>query len=375
MKKKAGKLPPYDLLVRERREPDGREVTTGVLFVSNTGRSATSALGRRPECEPPPDHRLLVNDRSALSTGPREEWEGLLGLAAAGVVALARVGGEEDAQRAFVLQLLRLRTREADQTEVDLGGIAAAVAEPDAHGLEDADRFIRKAEREKLARKLNVLLHGPAAGLYTGGTPLDLDAMGHAEGPGKTALNVIYLNALADDDQKHFFVAALAAEVYRWMIAMPGPTSGRPRLLFYLDEARDFIPAGTAKPPAKLPLIRLFTQGRKYGVACLLCTQSPRSVDYNVFGNCSTKLVGRLESAQDLERVAEWFGNAGAPPWLAGRKGAEAGSFVGCWPGMPPALEGRAVLSRPLFSLHQGAWSPVRLESERTRAEADPAGT
>jgi DNA helicase HerA-like ATPase len=72
---------------------------------------------------------------------------------------------------------------------------------------------------------------------------------------------------------------------------------------------------GGAKPPAKDPLIRLFTQGRKYGVACLLCTQSPRSVDYNVFGNCSTKLIGRLESDQDLDRVADWFTTQGpAPP-------------------------------------------------------------
>jgi hypothetical protein len=100
-------------------------------------------------------------------------------------------------------------------------------------------------------------------------------------------------------------------------------------------------------------------------VACLLCTQSSRSVDYNVFGNCSTKLVGRLESAQDLDRVADWFTTEGpAPPWLPGRKGAQAGSFVGRWPGIAPALEGQAFRSRSLFSLHEGAWSPYRLEVE-----------
>jgi hypothetical protein len=215
---------------------------------------------------------------------------------------------------------------------------------------------------------------GPAAGLFSGGRRLDLDAMCRPEAPGKTPLNVIYLNALAGDDQKHSFMAALAAEIYRWMITSLDAAPGRPNVLFYLDEARDYIPAGTAKPPAKLPLIRLFTQGRKYGVACLLCTQSPRSVDYNVFGNCSTKLVGRLESAQDLERVADWFTTDGpAPPWLAGRKGAGAGSFVGRWPHMDPALDGRAIRSRSLYSLHEGAWSPDRLEREMGAARTAPA--
>src|SRR5690242_4733679 len=194
--------------------------------------------------------------------------------------------------------------------------------------------------------------------------------------PDRTPLNVIYLNALADDDQKHHFVAALAAEIYRWMITTLDATQSRPHLLFYLDEARDYIPAGTSKPPAKAPLIRLFTQGRKYGVACLLCTQSPRSVDYNVFGNCSTKLVGRLESQQDLDRVADWFTVEGpAPAWLSGRKGAEAGSFAGRWPKIVPALEGEVFMSRFLYSLHEGAWSPDRLEREVAAEQAREAGS
>jgi hypothetical protein len=55
-------MPPYDVLVREHREHDAKEITTGVLFVTNSGRSATEALRRLLNDEHPPDHRLLVTD-------------------------------------------------------------------------------------------------------------------------------------------------------------------------------------------------------------------------------------------------------------------------------------------------------------------------
>jgi hypothetical protein len=99
--------------------------------------------------------------------------------------------------------------------------------------------------------------------------------------------------------------------------------AGRRRRLADLDEARDSLPAGTARPPDKRPLIRLFARGRQSVAGCLLGTRSLRSVDADVFGDGSTRLVGRLVGAQDLERVAEWFGKGGPTPVrLSGRKGA-----------------------------------------------------
>jgi uncharacterized protein len=324
-----------------------------------------SSHGRRLSLDP---IHLPGRDELARIANPdrrEEEWQELLGAAAAQLVGLAKVGGETDSQQTFLLQVFRRLAGGEHGRDVSLEAIAGAASDPESIGMDDPDQLIKKSERTKLARKLHALRLGPASTLFTGGTRLDLDAMCRPDVAGKTPLNVIYLNALVDDDLKHFFTAALASEIYRWMITSLDATTGRPSVLFYLDEARDYIPAGTAKPPAKGPLIRLFTQGRKYGVACLLCTQSPRSVDYNVFGNCSTKLVGRLESQQDLERVAQWFTAEGPiPPWISGRKGAPAGSFVGRWPQMPAEVEGRPFRSRALFSLHEGAWSPDRLERE-----------
>ncbi|HMC63571.1 MAG TPA: DUF87 domain-containing protein, partial [Gemmataceae bacterium] len=294
----------------------------------------------------------------------REELEGLLSTIAGNLVSLAKAGGDADCQRTFLFQILQHLTSNSKSAVLSLEDVAAAVDQPGTAGIEDPDRFIKKSERDKVARKLNALLFGPTANLFTGGHPLDLEGLLRPSEPGKVPLNVLYLNALPDDDQKQFFVAALAAEIYRWMVTT-GSSSASPQLLFYLDEARDYIPAGVRKPVAKDALKRLFAQGRKYGVACLFCTQSPRSVDYEVFGNCSTKIIGRLESTQDVERVAEWFTKEGAAPaWLEERIGAAAGTFVARWPGMPAELEGRTWESRALFSLHEGAWSPERVERE-----------
>ena len=294
---------------------------------------------------------------------------------AGNLTSLAAVGGETESQRTFLYTLISQLPRTG---AIRLRDIVGALREPESLGIEEPDFMIKKPEREKLARRLYSYVDGPASTLFTGGMRLDLDRMITPTESGRTPLNIIYLNALTSDDQKHFFLAALAAEIYRWMITSLEVVNGRPNLLFYLDEARDYIPAGMRKPPAKEPLIRLFTQGRKFGVGCLLCTQSPRSVDYNVFGNCSTKIIGRLEAAQDVERVGEWFATTGAVPgWVAARKGAEKGSFVARWPDMPSELEGASFKSRMLFSAHDGAWSPDRVEravdESRLREQARPS--
>jgi DNA helicase HerA-like ATPase len=216
-----------------------------------------------------------------------EEREALLATVAGNVISLARAGGEVDSQQTFVLQLLRRLAARPWPEVLMLEELARAVHDPEAAGLNNADDFIRKAERERLARKLRGLTHGPMAPLFTGGSPLDLDELRRPGEPGRVTLNVFYLNALPGDEQKQAFVAVLAAEVYRWMITRGGQGLS---LLFYLDEAKDYLPAGTRQVPAKNPLLRLLAQGRKYGVAFQLCTQSPRSVDYQAFTNCSTKL-------------------------------------------------------------------------------------
>lgn len=291
-----------------------------------------------------------------------EVQQQVLSSAAANLVSLAQAGGETESQQTLLMLIMQSLLKRSPR-QVGLTDVIGALRDPSTVGIDDADDVVRRPERQKLARLLNNLQQGPAAPLFRRGVPLDIDTLVTPFESGKTPLNVIYLNHLTDDRQKQFLVSVLANEVYRWMQTRDPSTTRQ--LVVYLDEARDFLPAGARLPPAKIPLRRLFSQGRKYGVACVAAAQSPRSVEYEALSNCSTKLIGRLESQQDVERVRDWFSRESGPPsWLAGRKGAPAGSFVGRWPGIDAQREGESFSGRPLFSLHQGAWSPDQVEQE-----------
>ncbi len=302
--------------------------------------------------------------REASAERREEEYTGMMDSVALNLVGLVSAGKKSvDAQQAFVARVLRALVESTPRESLELSEIASAVIEPESVGIADADHFIKKSERETLGRQINALAYGPLKKLFTGGVALDIDRMRTPVTPGKVPLNIIYLNALTDVE-KHAFLAALATEVYRWMCCAGGDPS-RPQLLFYLDEARDFLPAGASKPVAKMPVTRLFTQARKFGVGCLVCTQSPRSVDYNIFGNCSTKLIGKLETPQDSDTIGKWFETDGPKPdWIRQRTGAESGSFVGRWPGQDASVSGQVFQSRILFSSHGGAWTPDRVEAE-----------
>ena len=73
-------------------------------------------------------------------------------------------------------------------------------------------------------------------------------------------------------------------------------------------------------------------------------------------GGCSASWPGWLEPRTGARGPS--------PGWLRGRAGAPPGTFVARWPGMPTGLEGQAFCSRLLYSAHEGAWSPDRVEQE-----------
>ncbi len=148
----------------------------------------------------------------------REEERGnLLASVTSNLVNLAGIGGEVAAQHSVLYRLIDLYCQQAD-TALELAHLAELLLDPARIGLDNPEALIKKSEREKLARRFNTFVVGPAANLFQGGQPLDIAALTQPTPKGKTRLNVIYLNALTDDGQKHFYVATLATEIYRWMI-------------------------------------------------------------------------------------------------------------------------------------------------------------
>ncbi len=140
--------------------------------------------------------------------------------------------------------------------------------------------------------------------LFHEGVPIDIDLLlgrrpDAAPPPGKTRVSIIFLNTLHGQEDKEFFVAAIADRLYGWMLANPSPTL---QAVFYIDEVAPFIPP-VRKPACKEDLAILYKQARKFGVGCVAATQNPGDLDYKAMGQFGTWALGRLATRQDLKKV------------------------------------------------------------------------
>ena len=178
--------------------------------------------------------------------------------------------------------------------------MSAMVGDPGIVGLDDPTHIITDRERKQLAKNLNYLSIGLDQLMFNYGIPVDMGAFLTPCEKGKVPINVIYLNTLASEEHKQFFVAMIAREIYSYMLQHP---SNDVKLLFLMDEIAPYLPPHPRKPPAKEMLKLLFKQGRKYGISCIMCTQNPADVDYKAMAQASTWALGRMMAHQDLDKV------------------------------------------------------------------------
>lgn len=169
----------------------------------------------------------------------------------------------------------------------------------------DLEPYMKFTERQKLASTIRALTVGSSQLLFKEEGQIDFDDLIKPVN-GKTPINVLFLKTLRSEEEKHFFIAIVLNQLYSWMLRQ-GFTS-KPRLLLFQDEAAPFIPAGMRAPGPKETFLLLFRQARKYGVECLIATQSPKDIDYKAFEQFNTIASGRISSEQSLkvlERILE----------------------------------------------------------------------
>jgi len=157
---------------------------------------------------------------------------------------------------------------------------------------------------KNLIKKLSLLTIGTRKLLFQTGVPASIEALlGLDMDTGKTRVSVIYLNTLSTTEEKEFFIGSIIQLLYRWMLKNP-PEDNFDSLqcAMFIDEIAPYIPP-VRKPACKTSLELLFRQGRKYGVSCLIATQSPGDIDYKAIGQFSTFTLGALNTDQDIKKV------------------------------------------------------------------------
>lgn len=192
---------------------------------------------------------------------------------------------------------------------VDLGALITRLVDPpfEKVGVFPLDRFYPRNDRMKLAMQLNGLLASPAFAPWSQGVSLDPERF-LARGGAKTPISVFTLAHL-DEPRRMFFTSLLLDRIVAWSRRQPGTSSLR--ALVYFDEVYGYLPPYPRNPPSKRPVLTLMKQARAVGVGTMLVTQNPVDVDYAALSNAGLWLIGRLQTAQDREKVVDGLASAG----------------------------------------------------------------
>jgi hypothetical protein len=317
-----------------------------------------SSLGRRVALQALPSFPEPV--KTPLEREERDELIQalVLGFAHAMYGTPAAVKKNEPAVK-LVEELVRWCADRGETLEgaAGIARILQLVTEPpfgDMGGM-SIDQYLPLRDKQRLMQKLNSRLLGAERSRYEG-PRLSVETLLGDVPPGKTPLSVVYLGHSSDFAEQSAVLGQLCADIYRWMRKVGG--SSGTRLLVYVDELgggdakQAFYPSAPHNPPSKAPLNLLVRQGRSAGIAMLLATQNPVSVDVRGLGNINTWALGRLTRKNDHARVEDLLSRL--PGGM--EEGVRAVSQIpqGMVLAISDALEGpQYVYGRWLYSVHR----------------------
>lgn len=187
-----------------------------------------------------------------------------------------------------------------ENKDLNIVDLIHQIANPpfDKVGVSDLESFYPSDKRMALAMKLNGFFASPSFSQWCMGDSLDISKMLFTK-DGKARCNIFTISHLSDDERV-FFVALLLNEIVRWMRTTEGTYSLR--MVVYMDEIFGFFPPN-GNPPTKKPMLTLLKQARAHGVGVVLSMQNPVDLDYKGLSNMGTWFIGRLQTAQDKERI------------------------------------------------------------------------
>lgn len=256
--------------------------------------SAGIPVSISPKLDAPPQFSEWVEEQPSTVSD-------LLDLSVNSLLNIVRPGrsGDEDQQAvSFLSSILEDQWKKGN--EVNLSSLIDMVLRPpfEKVGNLPLDQILPRKERVKLAADLNLFNSHPRLRAWAQGEPLDFDRLFQVGS--KTPVNVIDLRGIQSQEERFFFVEMLLQQLYNWIMKQQGVQTLR--FLLYFDEVVGFCPP-VREPPSKKSLMLLIKQARAFGLGIILATQNPIDIDYKVISNANVRLIGRLATEKDVQRV------------------------------------------------------------------------
>jgi hypothetical protein len=184
-------------------------------------------------------------------------------------------------------------------------------------GRYDDKRFKKLIEDLETVRLNDADLFDPAA------EPLVAETLIGRKPGGKVPLAIASTRFLGDTARIQSWVAHLIACLNRYAAKSP---SSELRVVFMIDEADVFMPAGAVKPPSKEPLQDLLKRARAAGLGIMLASQSPADFDYRSREQINTWFLGRIADQRSIDKMKPLFEHR---PAVGGKLGnQDPGRFV-----------------------------------------------
>lgn len=191
----------------------------------------------------------------------------------------------------------------------------------------DVEEIISASALKELGRNAEANAGGIGSLLYSLGTPLEIDTLLQRRPGAGTPVNILYLNTLPNENLKQVFIQQLCRKLYDWLLINKSGEDLQCVLL--LDEARDYLPSGTKKPPAKDALNMLLLRGRGFGLGVIIASQSPGKLDYESLGQTNTTFLGKLRTKQEWGKIEQLLDKASDPKGiLSGLSSMKPGEFI-----------------------------------------------